>query len=163
MPRALSVWGECKGGCKTGLALLQWKPQGGRSIFYSWPLTVSAWVVAKRWPWGWGHGSKDPGWAEFTRTWAGLCWPCVYLCSAVSDSFVIPRTVARQAPLSKVFFRQEYWGGFHFLLQGIFLTQGSNLCLLPLLHWQVDSYHWTTWETLSFFLSTVLLTVLGTN
>ena len=26
--------------------------------------------------------------------------------------------------------------GFHFLLQGIFLTQGSNLCLL---HWQVDS------------------------
>ena len=27
-------------------------------------------------------------------------------------------------------------GGCHFLLQGIFLTQGSNLCLL---HWQVDS------------------------
>ena len=28
--------------------------------------------------------------------------------------------------------------GFNFLLQGIFLTQGSNLCLLHLLHWQVD-------------------------
>ena len=27
----------------------------------------------------------------------------------------------------------------HFLLQGIFLTQGWNLCLLLLLHWQVDS------------------------
>ena len=27
--------------------------------------------------------------------------------------------------------------GCHFLLQGIFLTQGSNLCLL---HYQVDSY-----------------------
>ena len=27
--------------------------------------------------------------------------------------------------------------GFHFLLQGIFSTQGSNLCLLHLLHWQV--------------------------
>ena len=26
--------------------------------------------------------------------------------------------------------------GFHFLLQGIFLTQGLNLCLLHLLHWQ---------------------------
>ena len=25
------------------------------------------------------------------------------------------------------------------LLQGIFLTQGSNLCLLYLLHWQADS------------------------
>ena len=29
--------------------------------------------------------------------------------------------------------------GCHFLLQGIFLVQGLNLCLLCLLHWQVDS------------------------
>ena len=29
--------------------------------------------------------------------------------------------------------------GCHFLLHGIFPTQGSNLCLLCLLHWQVDS------------------------
>ena len=28
--------------------------------------------------------------------------------------------------------------GCHFLLQGIFWTQGSNPCLLCLLHWQVD-------------------------
>ena len=27
-------------------------------------------------------------------------------------------------------------GGYHFLLQGIFLTQGQNTCLL---HWQADS------------------------
>ena len=27
----------------------------------------------------------------------------------------------------------------HALLQGIFLTQGSNLCLLQLLHWQILS------------------------
>ena len=27
----------------------------------------------------------------------------------------------------------------HFLLQGTFLTQGSNPYLLPLLHWQADS------------------------
>ena len=30
----------------------------------------------------------------------------------------------------------------HFLLQGIFLTQGSNPHFLQLLHWQVNSYHW---------------------
>ena len=29
--------------------------------------------------------------------------------------------------------------GCHALLQGIFLTQETNLCLLWLLHWQVDS------------------------
>ena len=28
--------------------------------------------------------------------------------------------------------------GCHFLLLGVFLTQGSNLCLLHLLHWQAD-------------------------
>ena len=29
--------------------------------------------------------------------------------------------------------------GCHFFLQGIFPTQGLNLCLLHLLNWQVDS------------------------
>ena len=36
--------------------------------------------------------------------------------------------------------------GFHFLFQGIFLTQGSNSCLL---YWQVVLYHCATWETCS--------------
>ena len=31
--------------------------------------------------------------------------------------------------------------GCHFLLQEIFPTQGSNPCLLHLLHWQADSLH----------------------
>ena len=34
------------------------------------------------------------------------------------------------------FSRQEYWSGYHFLLQRIFQTQGSNLYLLCLLQWQ---------------------------
>ena len=33
--------------------------------------------------------------------------------------------------------------GCHFPLQGIFLTQGSNLGLL---HWRADSYHSATWK-----------------
>ena len=43
--------------------------------------------------------------------------------------FTTPWIVACQAPLSMRFSRQEYWSGYHFLLQGIFWTQGSNLCL----------------------------------
>ena len=39
--------------------------------------------------------------------------------------FVTPWTVARLAPLSMEFSRQECWSGLPFLLQGIFLTQGS--------------------------------------
>ena len=57
--------------------------------------------------------------------------------SVMLDSFATPWTVAHQGPPSFEFSRQEYWGvGYHFLLQGIFPTQGSNPGLL---HWQADS------------------------
>ena len=60
------------------------------------------------------------------------------MCSAMSNS-ATPWTVARQAPESIEFSRQESWMGCHFLLQRIFPTQGSNPRLLYLLYWQVDS------------------------
>ena len=56
----------------------------------------------------------------------------------MSDS-VTPWTVACQVPLSKGFFRLEYWSGCQALLQGIFPTQGLNPRLLHLLHWQTGS------------------------
>ena len=68
-------------------------------------------------------------------------WLCVY--SVVSDS-VILCTVARQALLPMGLPRRESWSGLPFpgcLSQGIFLTQGSNPCLLWRLHWQD---HWAT-------------------
>ena len=58
---------------------------------------------------------------------------CVLSCARL---VVTSWTVARQAPLSMGFPRQEHWNGCHFLLQGIFPTQELNL---QLLHWQVDS------------------------
>ena len=57
------------------------------------------------------------------------------MCLIVSNS-VTPWTVACQATLFMAFSRQEYWSGLGFLLQGIFPTQGSNLCLF---HWQAVS------------------------
>ena len=50
--------------------------------------------------------------------------------------FGTPRAVAHQAPCPWSFPGKTTRVGFHFLLQGIFLTQGSNLGLL---HWQEDS------------------------
>ena len=52
------------------------------------------------------------------------------------NSLVASWTVAQQAPLSMGFPSKNAGVGHHFLLQGIFLTQKSNLCLL---HWQVNS------------------------
>ena len=53
--------------------------------------------------------------------------------------FVTPWTVALQAPLSMGFSRQEYWSGLPCPPPGVFPTQGSNPCLLHLLHWQAGS------------------------
>ena len=53
--------------------------------------------------------------------------------------FVTPRTIVCRllCPWDSLGKNAEM--GCHFLLQGIFPTQGSNLCLLYLLHWQVGS------------------------
>ena len=47
-------------------------------------------------------------------------WDCVLSCFSRVRLFVTMTTVARQAPLSMGFSRQEYWSGLHALLQGIF-------------------------------------------
>ena len=51
---------------------------------------------------------------------------------------VTPWTIA-QPPLSRGFSWQDNGVSCHFLLQEIFLTQGSNPHLLCLLHWQMNS------------------------
>ena len=63
---------------------------------------------------------------------------CVCVCSVVSDS-ATPWTVASHVPLSMGLPGKNIGAGCRFLLQGIFLTQGSNLSLLHLQHWQADS------------------------
>ena len=73
----------------------------------------------------------------FVSTYISLC-VCVKLLSCIW-LFATPWTVACKAPLSMGFSRQKYWSGSHFLLQGIFPTQGLNLCPLRLLYWQVGS------------------------
>ena len=66
---------------------------------------------------------------------------CVQLCATLW-------TVARQAPLSMAFSTKEAWVAVPCFLQGIVLTQGSNLHLLHL-HWQAGSFTTgTTWEAL---------------
>ena len=58
-----------------------------------------------------------------------LIW-CFCVCvsrSVISDS-ATPWTVARQAPLSMEFSRQEHWSGCHYLLQGIFSTVTETDC-----------------------------------
>ena len=64
---------------------------------------------------------------------------------SLSDSET-PWTVALYAPLSMGFSSKNSRVGCHFLLWGIFLTQGSNSSLLQLLQCRQILYHWATWE-----------------
>ena len=66
-----------------------------------------------------------------TCVWVQSCFTHIWL-------FASQQTVAHQASLSMWFSRKNTGGGCHALLQGIFLTQGSNPRLLKLLHWQAS-------------------------
>ena len=69
--------------------------------------------------------------------------------SAVSYSLGTFGSVACQAPLSVGFPRQEYWSRCFFLLQEIFLNQGSNSHLLCLLHCGQILYSLSHWRSLN--------------
>ena len=71
----------------------------------------------------------------------GLCHISVYmLSSSVVSNSLPPHGLQSARLLSPCGSPGKNTGvGYHFLFQGIFLTQGSNPCLLHLLHWQADS------------------------
>ena len=61
------------------------------------------------------------------------CFCCLTLCNPVDCS--PPGSSVRRISQARVLTGVDC----HFILQGIFLTQGSKLCLFHLLHWQADS------------------------
>ena len=73
----------------------------------------------------------------------GIVYRCLRACVVSHFSHVqlcaTLWTTARMAPLSKGFSRQEYWSGLPCPPPGDLPDQGSNPCLLCLLHWQASS------------------------
>ena len=71
-------------------------------------------------------------------TFRNLCMCCS--CHSVVSNSLQPHGLEPARLLCPWNFLRKNTGvGCHFLFQRIFLTQGSNLCLLCLLHWQADS------------------------
>ena len=73
----------------------------------------------------------------------------VYVCSMLScvQLFATPGTVARQAPLSMGFSRQEYWSGLPFPSPGDLPNPGieTHVCCISCIGRQI-LYHCATWE-----------------
>ena len=88
----------------------------------------------------------------------GLYSKCVFSCSLVSDSFMTPWTVAHQTPLSMGFPKQEHWVCCHFLLQGIFPTQGLNA--LPGGFFIIEPFGKPRDQTCLFYISCIGMCVL---
>ena len=101
------------------------------------------------------HSSILAGKIPWTEEPGGLYSPCshneldidwvtniVYfsVCAQSCPTLWDPKDCIPQAPLSVEFSRQDTGVGCSFPLQGIFLTQRLNSCLLCLLHWQADSF-----------------------
>ena len=80
---------------------------------------------------GWGQHLGVP--------WAPVTCEYVYVHSVMSNSLWPPWTVASRLLCPWNFLGKNIGVGSHSLLQGIFPTQGSNPCLLCLLHWQAGS------------------------
>ena len=69
----------------------------------------------------------------------GLLSGCVLSCFSCVQLFSTLWTVAHQFPLSMGFSRQEYWSGLSCPPPGDLPSQGSDLGLLCLLHWDAGS------------------------
>ena len=79
----------------------------------------------------------QPRWcAVWVMTVADVHAAWVLSCFSRVQLFVTPWTVASQAPLLMEFSRQAYWSGLPFSTPDDLPDPGSNLYLLPLLHWQ---------------------------
>ena len=70
---------------------------------------------------------------------------CVFSRSVVSDSLQPHGRKPSRLLCPWNFPGNNTGASCHFLLQGVFLTQGSNPHLLHLLHWQEDFFPHTTW------------------
>ena len=96
------------------------------------------------------------GWTP--RTARGVCWVCVCPCTCAQSCSTLCNPLDGSLPGSTVhggFPGKNTGAGCHFLLQGIFLTQGLNLGLLCLLHCRQILYCWLQSQTVRLSLSPV--------
>ena len=82
------------------------------------------------------HQGNDP----FYLVTAHTCPVCMCACSVMSDSLRPHGLWPARLLVLGIFPGKNTAMDCHFLLQGIFPTQGLNLSLLRLLPWQADSF-----------------------
>ena len=95
-----------------------------------------------------GQNSGIHAWVEtLVHTWAP--WVCAKLLLSCPTLF---DTLDCSPPCSAVHGILQASTGMccHALFQGMFLTQGSKLCLLCLLHCRWVLYHWASWEATGY-------------
>ena len=111
---------------------------------------IHTWLLEK--PELWLYESLSTKWCLcFLICSLGLSYVCMLGCFSHVWLFVIQWTVAYQAPCPGDSPGKNTGVGSHALLQGTFLTQGSNPRLLCRLHWQMSSLPLAPPESSLFF------------
>ena len=77
-----------------------------------------------------------------------LLMPSSFMGSVASDSLRLRELQPAGLPCPLDSPGNDTGAGCHFILQGMFSTQGSNPCLLWPLYWQANSFLLATWEAL---------------
>ena len=93
----------------------------------------------------WGPGKLSVHMCSYIRTLKleeKTTWASGWVVCTLSPVLCSPMDCSHQAPLSmeSSVHGKNTEERCHFLLQRIFLTQGSSPCPMHLLHWQVDSF-----------------------
>ena len=141
MAGGLSFRLRCRIGASLTLVALQWWEPVSNHVWALGMLKLlyqDLWLL--RWRGDWLKGQiclQGPAGADNIAVCVG--------CSVVSDP-VTPRTVAPRLLCPWDSPGKSTGVRCHFLLQGIFPTQGWNSCFLWLLRWQQILYQWAAWE-----------------
>ena len=111
-------------------------------------ILLHIWILVSKTDCWWYITNKTPTWWNFTIMlyscyfyhYVYLCvCVCVCTCSVMSSSLQPHRLEPTKLLSPRNFLGKNSGAGCHILPQGIIPIQGSNLCLLCLLHWWADS------------------------
>ena len=135
------------------------------SVLTSWIVLKRVWVLVFIFNKVWKFFSVMLNLVHYSKRHCNSCFVFLFIPIKIYYTFVTPRTIAHQAPLSMVFSRQEYWSGLPFPSPGDLPDPGIEcespvssvlqVDYLPLTYQGSPKKKWVFWVLVVFILSKI--------